>query len=100
MDLSDIEEWRQRWDDFRGRAANVSRDEIARFAECLGRKRRKSSTKHPMYESPLPDRRALSIPGHSKLKKGTVLSILKDLAKDIDSWEGELKRRAGGNGHA
>jgi hypothetical protein len=86
MEEGIIEQLRKEIHDLKRRAANVSRDELVDLAERLGRKKRKASTKHPMYLSTLPNTYSLSIP--NKPGKYTVISILKQLEGDVDLWDG------------
>lgn len=90
MDEKILVKLRGKIEDLRRQAANTSRDELEKLALNLGRKRRKASSKHPMYISPLPGTFSLSIPYNPG--KGTVLSILKQLEGDLDIWEGNQEQ--------
>jgi len=97
MDQDHIEKWRGELESFRQKLGNIHYTELIKFAESLGRSKRKASTKHPMYESCLTGRRALSIPGHKGcLSKGTARSILDVLEGDIDAHEIQHRQEVSG----
>jgi len=90
----DIEKSRDTLDQLRARLANISHAELVRFAESLSRMKREASTRHPMYDSPLPGRPPLSIPGHrGSVAKWTAKTILDVLERDIDAWEDQLRTK-------
>lgn len=65
--------------------------DVRGLAKRLGRTLVKRG-KHPMWESDLPGRWALSIPDHGKdLATGTQRSILNHLEDDLVAWEEKLE---------
>lgn len=92
MDQDKIDALRDELERLRRGAFNVKHSEIVSFAESCGRSLSPRG-KHPTYESVLPNRNPLSIPGHKSLKGFTVKAILKVLEADLNSWEEMAEER-------
>ncbi len=68
-------------------AANVKLDALRNIAKQIGRVRADQGNEPTYISIYLPDSKPLSIPGHTKLNKFTVRSIMDILEQDLDAIE-------------
>ena len=86
-----LEKLKRKLQDARRGAANLHHRDLASIAKSLGRKRSRTRTKEPTFESEEFDTNVITIPDHAGgLKKGTAISIINQLEEDIFLWDEKI----------
>src|SRR5690348_15689986 len=82
--LQKLDKLQREIDELRAAKHNIRPNDLVSLATKLGRRLDPKRGKHPMYVSDLlPNRPALSIPGHSTIKSYTAMQIVDDLEVDL-----------------
>ena len=75
-------------------AANVKLDALRNIAKQCGRERADQGNEPTYINKHLPESNPLSIPGHTKLNKYTVRSIIDNLLQDLDAIQDMMENNA------